>query len=175
MSRCFVPANRSSFICDSAAAPNQTLTLANPLRAWELRMTNSEVVSEIDELLNEHTYGEIAAILNERGLSSGTSQPFTARYIARIQLHYELKPRYDRLRDRGLLTLKEMARALAVDPQNVKIWATHGMLHRHAYTDKPECLYEPTGKNATRKTQGVKLSQRMPFMPDCSYEVQCEA
>lgn len=154
---------------------DQTLTLANPLRAWELRMTSSEVVSEIDKLLDEHTYGEIAAILNERGRRSGTGQRFTARYIARIQLRYGLKPRYDRLRDKGLLTLEEMAQALKVHPKTVKTWASHGMLHRHAYTDKLDCLYQPTGKNAPRKAQGMKLSQRTPFMSECSEEVQCEA
>ena len=68
-----------------------------------------------------------------------------------------------------------MAQALEVHPQTVKKWGIHGMLRRHAYTDKPECLYEPPGKNAPRKAQGLKLSQRMPFMPECSQEVQCEA
>lgn len=154
---------------------DHTLTLPNPLRAGELRMTGSEVVAEIDKLLNEHTYGEIAAILNERGLRSGTGQPFTARYIARIQLRYGLKPRYDRLRDMGLLTVEEIAQALAVHPKTVKTWATYGMLRRHPYTDKPECLYEPPGKEAPRKAQGFKLSQRMPLMPERFNEVQCEA
>ncbi len=154
---------------------DHTLTLANPLRAWELRMTSSAVVTEIDKLLNERTYGEIATILNERGLRSGTGQPFTARYIARIQLHYGLTPRYDRLRSMGLLTLEETAQVLDVHPQTVKIWAAHGMLRRHAYTDKPEHLYEPPGKDAPSKAQGLKLSQRIPLMPERLKEVQCEA
>jgi len=154
---------------------DQTLMLPNPLRAWEIRRTCSEVVAEVDRLLNEHTYSEAAAILNARGLHSGTGQPFTARYIARIQLRYGLKPRYDRLRDKGLLTVDEMAQALAVHPKTVKTWAAYGMLRSHAYTDKPECLYEPPGKDAPRKAQGFKLSQRMPLMPECSQEVQCEA
>src|SRR6202030_3587195 len=46
---------------------DHTLVLSKPLCAWELRMTNPEVVTEIDRLLNEHTYGGIAAVLNERG------------------------------------------------------------------------------------------------------------
>ena len=154
---------------------DQTLTLTNPLRAWELRMTNSEVVAEIDQLLNAHTYGEIAAILNERGLRSGTGQSFTARFIARIQLHYGLKPRYDRLRDKGLLTLEEMAQALKVHPKTVKTWATYGMLRRHPYTDKPECLYERPRQDAPRKAQGLKLSDRAPLLPEGFMEVQCEA
>jgi hypothetical protein len=141
-------------------------------------MTSPEVVAEISRLLNDHTYGASAAILNERGLRSGKGQSFTARYIARIQKHYGLKTRYDRLRDLGMLTLDEIAHALAVHPKTVKTWAAHRMLRARAYTDKPECLYEPPGKDAPRKAQGMKLSQRMPpdqFMPECFEEVQCEA
>jgi DNA invertase Pin-like site-specific DNA recombinase len=157
---------------------DHTLVLSKPLCAWELRMTSSEVVTEIDRLLNEHTYGGIAAVLNERGMRSGTDQPFTARYIARIQMRYGLKPRYDRLRDLGMLTLGEIAQALTVHPKTVKMWAVHGLVRRHAYSDKPECLYESPGQDAPRKAQGMKLSQRMQpdkFVPECFEEVQYEA
>ena len=157
---------------------NQTLGLPNPLRAWESCMTSPEVVAEIDRLLNYHTYGAIAAILNDRGLRSGKGQRFTARYIARIQKRYGLKTRYDRLRDLGMLPLNEIAQVLAVHPKTVKNWAAHGMLRTHAYSDKPECLYEPPGEDAPRKAQGMKLSQRKPldqFMPERLVEVQYEA
>ena len=157
---------------------DHTLVLSKPLCAWELRMTNPEVVTEIDRLLNEHTYGGIAAVLNERGMRSGTDQPFTARTIARIQMRYGLKPRYDRLRNLGMLTLDEIAQALEVHPKTVKTWAVHGLVRRHAYSDKPECLYESPGQDAPRKAQGMKLSQRIQpdkFVPQCFEEVQCEA
>jgi DNA invertase Pin-like site-specific DNA recombinase len=157
---------------------NRTLVVSQPLRAWELRMTSPEVVAEIDRLLNEHTYGGIAAVLNERGMRSGTGQPFTARYIARIQMRYALKPRYDRLRDLGMLTLDEIAQVLAVHPKTVKTWAVHGLVRQHAYSDKPECLYESPGEDAPRKAQGLRLSQRIlsdKFVPQCLEEVQCEA
>ena len=42
--------------------------------------------------------------------------------VARLQRNYCLKPRYDRLREAGLLTLQEMADALHVTPTSVKIW-----------------------------------------------------
>lgn len=157
---------------------DRTLVLSKPLCAWELRMTSPEVVTEIDRLLNDYTYGGIAAALNERGMRSGTDQPFTARYIARIQMHYGLKPRYDRLRDLGMLTLDEIAQLLAVHPKTVKTWAVYGLVRGHAYSDKPECLYEPPRQDAPKKAQGMKLSQRMQphkFVPECFEEVQCEA
>jgi DNA invertase Pin-like site-specific DNA recombinase len=157
---------------------NRSVTLPNPLRAWESCMTDAEVVGRIDRLLDTQTFGEIAAALNENGYKPGKGQRFTARYIARIQKQYSLRPRFDRLRAVGMLTLEEMATALAVNPKTVKIWAAHGMLKAHPYTDKPEYLYEPPGPDAPTKAQGRNLSLRRPvmsIMPECSEEVQCEA
>jgi hypothetical protein len=111
-------------------------------------------------------------------MRSGTDQPFTARYIARIQMRYGLKPRYDRLRALGMLTLDEIAHALEVHPKTVKKWAVYGLVRGHAYSDKQECLFEPPGQDAPRKAQGTKLSQRMQpdkVVPQCFEEVQCEA
>ena len=156
----------------------RTVTLPNPLRSWEGWMTDAEVVGKIDELLNTQTLSEIAATLNKNAFRSGKGQNFTPRYIARIQKQYALRSRFDRLRALGLLTLNEMASVLSVNPKTVKIWAAHGLLKAHAYTDKPEHLYEPVGPNMPRKAQGVKLRLRLPMaslLPQCSKEVQCEA
>jgi DNA invertase Pin-like site-specific DNA recombinase len=157
---------------------DKTVTLPNPLRSWESWMTDSEVVGKIDELLNTQTFGEIAATLNKSGFRSGKGQRFTSRYIARIQKQYSLRPRFDRLRKSGMLTIKEMAGALSVNPVTVRSWATHGLLKAHAYTNKPECLYEPLDSDLPIKAQGTKLSSRRsitPLLPECPKEVQCEA
>ena len=156
----------------------RTVTLPNPLRSWESWMTDAEVVCKIDQLLNAQTFGRIAATLNADGFRSGKGQRFTPRYIARIQKHYALRSRFDRLRALGLLTLNEMASVLSVNPKTVKIWTAHGLLKAHAYTDKPEHLYEPVGSAMPRKAQGVKLSVRRAtasLLPQCPKEVQCEA
>src|SRR5215470_5436514 len=153
------------------------MDLPNPLRPWEGWMTDAEVVGKIDQLLNVQTFGEIAATLNANGFRSGKGQRFTPRYIARIQKQYALRSRFDRLRALGLLTLDEMARVLSVNPKTVKIWAAHGLLKAHAYTDKPEHLYESIGLDMPRKAQGVKLCLRQAaasVLPQCSKEVQCE-
>ncbi|MEW5980077.1 MAG: hypothetical protein AB1898_30145 [Acidobacteriota bacterium] len=157
---------------------NKTITLPNPLRSWESWMTDAEVVSRIDQLLDSKTFVEIAAILNHGGFRSGKGQPFTARYIARIQKQYALRSRFDRLRGLGMLTIDEMSQRLSVNPKTVKIWAAHGLLKAHAFTDKPECLYQPPGLDCPRKAQGRKLSLRRlvtTLVPECSKEVQCEA
>ena len=131
-----------------------------PLNAWQKRTTGSEVIAEVDRLLDDHVYSQIASFLNERGFRSGEGNRFTARYIARIERSYELKSRYDRLRDRGLLTLLEMAKILGISTVQVKIWRRHGLIRGHAYNDKNECLFEHPGDNPPAKAQGVKLSRR---------------
>ena len=156
----------------------KSVTLPNPLRAWEIGVTDAEVVTRIDRLLDTMTFGVIAATLNSEGYTPGRGKRFTARYIARIQRQYLLRPRFDRLRALGMLTLDEMAMALSVNPKTVKIWAAHGLLTAYAYTDKPEYLYKPSGSDGPRKAQGRKLSMRCPavsVVAECSKEVQCEA
>jgi DNA invertase Pin-like site-specific DNA recombinase len=156
----------------------RTVQLPLPLRSWEQRQTRQEVVAEIDRLLDQHTYPEIATILNNRGNRSGEGKPFTARIVARLQRSYHLKPRYDRLRNAGLLTVEEMAKVLEVHPQRVKIWNRYGLIRGHAYNGKNDCLYEHPGENPPRKAQGVKMSKRLPapqFVAHRAPEVQCEA
>jgi len=141
-------------------------------------MTDAEVISRIDQLLNTQTFEQIAATLNSAGFRSGKGYRFTARYIARIQKRYSLRSRFDRLRTLGMLTLGEMATVLGVNPKTVKIWTAHGLLKSQAYTDKPEHLYEPLGVEVPRKAQGTKLSLRRPatsVIPECSKGVQYEA
>jgi DNA invertase Pin-like site-specific DNA recombinase len=156
----------------------RTLKLPLPLRSWELRQTSPEVVREIDRLLDEHTYPEIAEILQQRGFLSGEHVPFNARIVARIQRSYGLKSRYDRLREAGLLTAEEMSRLLGLSRSRVNIWRRHGLLRAHAYNDKSDYLYDPLGDNPPRKAQGVKLSRRSPvgqMVADRAQEVQYEA
>jgi DNA invertase Pin-like site-specific DNA recombinase len=157
---------------------HRTIQLPLPQRSWEQRQTSSEVVAAIDRLLDDHTYPEVAAVLNNRGLQSGEGKPFSARIVARIQRSYRMTPRYDRLRKAGMLTVEEMAQVLGINPQTVKIWNRHGLIHGHAYNGKNDCLYEHAGKNAPRKAQGVKLSKRAAIslvIPQGAEEVQCEA
>lgn len=133
-----------------------TQTLALPLAqpAWQLRQTSKEVVAQVDKLLDEHTDGEIARILNERGLVSGEGKVFHHHIVARVRRAYELKSRYDRLRYAGMLTLTEIALQLGVATSTVKTWRNHDLLRAHAYNDKGECLYEPPGDHAPVKKQG---------------------
>ena len=58
---------------------------------------------------------------------------YTSRHIARIVKYYKLKTRYDRLRDRGLLTQKEISELLGVNEVTVRIWREQGFLKACRY------------------------------------------
>ena len=152
----------------------KTLTIPKPQLSWETWTTPTEIVAEVDRLLDHHTYGEIAALLNERKLRPGRGERFNSRIIARIQTCYSLRSRYDRLREAGMLTVIEMAQRLGVNPKTVKVWCAHGLLKGFRYTDKGESLYEPL-EDPPRKQQGIKLQLRASstyIFPQPSKEVQ---
>ena len=151
---------------------HRTIQLPLPQRAWEQRETSAEAVAGIDRLLDDHTYAEIAAILNGQGMQSGEHKSFTARIVAGIQRRYGLKSRYDRLRATGLLTLEEIADILNLSTTRVKIWLRHGLVRGHRYDDSNACLYEHPGGDPPRKAQGVKYSKRAPAAHVVSARVQ---
>jgi len=141
-------------------------------------VTQRAVVTEVDRLLDEHSYESIAGILNSRGFISGYGKPFRGRMIARLMIEYRLKSRFDRLRERGMLTLDEVAERLGISTRHVKIWRTAGLLRGHLCNDKNEYLYEDPGPNPPRKAKGVRLSKRISPVENVSHrstEVQCEA
>ena len=74
----------------------RTLTLPIPLRAWELKKTSSAVMAEVDTLLESHTPGRIATILNQNGHRSGDGRLFTRKMVVDLVKDNELlKSRYD--------------------------------------------------------------------------------
>jgi DNA invertase Pin-like site-specific DNA recombinase len=121
----------------------QSLTLPLPLGAPELRKTGEDVIREVDLLLDNHTETEIAPILNRMGLRSGSGQPFTMMSVHNIRRNHGLKSHFQRLRDKGLLTIEEIAERLGIAPCVVKTWRDKGLLQAHRYNDRDECLYEP--------------------------------
>jgi DNA invertase Pin-like site-specific DNA recombinase len=128
-----------------------TLTLPLPKPAWALRQTSSEVVSEIDRLLDDHTDAQIAKLLNDRGMTSGGGKRFTRLRVRKIRIAYNLKERFFRLRARGLLTLDEIAARLNVCSHTIKVWRRAGLLRAHRSDDRGDYLFEPPGPDAPIK------------------------
>ena len=129
----------------------QSLTLPLPLGAPELRKTGDEVIQEIDRLLNDHTEKEIAPILNQMKLRSGSGRPFTSMSIHNLRRHRGLRTRFQRLREKGLLTILEIAEKLGIQPSVVQAWRNKGLLRAHSYNNRDQCLYEPPANDLPGK------------------------
>ena len=131
----------------------ETLTAMNPRSSAQQVKTEPKIVELVDKLLDDHIYSRIADLLNEQGLRpGGSARPgrgdtrFTALRVAYLVHSYGLRSRYDRLRDRGMLTKKEAAARLGIHESTLVSWAEHGIITRHAY-NAHAYLYEAPGPN----------------------------
>jgi hypothetical protein len=120
----------------------KTMSAPRPQKIWEKRKSSPELVREIDRLLDEHIDAEIASLLNARGFRSGAGLPITGPIVSIIQRRYGLKSRYERLRERGMLEITEIAEKLTIFPGTARAWQKKGLLIRHEYT-KHKYLFEP--------------------------------
>jgi hypothetical protein len=123
----------------------QSLTIPVPLDAWHRRRTADRTVEQIDKLLDDHTCVEIAEILNRQGLQTETGMPFTADAVDRLIHGRRMRSRQTRLRERGYLTLPEIAAELAISTSEVCRRRNAGSLAGLLYGVN-KYLYEPPSK-----------------------------
>jgi len=107
------------------------------------RVTDPAILQEIDELLDQHTDKEIAALLNQRGLCSFDGKPFTRLLVRGLRRSRKLEDRFGRLRATGLLTRGELLAQLRVSRRTLTEWRRRGLLRAYPYNDQGSCLYEP--------------------------------
>ncbi len=121
------------------------LRLAPPKTAWELKKTKPEIIAEIDRLSDQHTEGEIAAILNERGWRSSSGNLFNLRMVQTLRRAYHLQSRFARLQAQGLLTARQIGPMIGAVTGHVKYWRQTGPLKGVRFSEKNEYLYhKPT-------------------------------
>jgi hypothetical protein len=123
----------------------KTLRIPRSLTSWQEWTTDSKVVSEIDRLLDHHTNSQVADILNQTGFKSGTGKPFHGNRISKIRRAYGLKSRYERLREAGMLTRKELADRQGVNQMTITKWRANGRLTAHLADDQGQYLFEDPG------------------------------
>jgi DNA invertase Pin-like site-specific DNA recombinase len=135
----------------------ETLTTRNPKSSAQQVKTPPGLVECVDHLLDHHIYPEIADMLNEQGLHPGgaarrgrSQARFTAVRVAYLVHAYALRSRYDRLRDRGMLTKREAAARLGIHESTLVRWANCGLVTRHAY-NAHAYLYEVPDPNLPEK------------------------
>jgi len=104
------------------------LHLPLPQSVTVTRKSNLELIAEIDRLLNEHSEGEVARLLNERGWHSSTGQPFSLTLIQGLRRTYRMKSRFARLQECGLLTARQIEDMLGPGTNRAKYWRRAGVL-----------------------------------------------
>ena len=154
-------ATRSLGVRLRGGATRQLTWTPDPL-GCEMHKTSGEVVAEVDRLLDDHTDGEVAKILNERGYRSGYGLAFTPKLVSVVRERYALNSRYQRLRDRGFLHRDEVARQLGVAGSTVSRWRKAGLLHGHAYCDAGYYLFEIPNPPPTKRPGQWLSRRRMP-------------
>ena len=121
---------------------SRTLTIARAPTASVKYRTAETVVAEIDALLCDHTDSQVAEILNRRQRRSGYDLAFNKLRVQRIRRDYQLKSFRQRLRERGLLTVRETAAALGISTYAVKRRYHAGKICGYRFNDRNECLYQ---------------------------------
>lgn len=120
----------------------QELQLPLPKSACELRKTNAEILPELDRLLDEHSEPEIARLFNERGWRSGGGCPFTLRLINSLRRAYRLKSRRQRAREKGWLTVREIAVLFDCHQFRINYWRRIGLLTGAHFDERRDYLYQ---------------------------------
>ncbi len=142
----------------------RSLTIPTPPNAWQARQTHPDTFALVERLLDDHTDAEVAAELNQAGHRSGMGKPFTAAIVLHLRRAHNLQSHAERLRARGLLTLREIADHLGVHATTIKTWQRAGLLKSEKANDKYERLYQPPTPGDPRlvKQLGRRLSEREP-------------
>jgi DNA invertase Pin-like site-specific DNA recombinase len=118
------------------------LNIPKPLPAGLAHKTSNEVISKIDSLLDCHIESEIADVLNQQGYRSGTCQKFSANIVRDLRAIYGLKKRYDRLREKGMLTIWEVMGKLDISYKKAREFQKSGVLSKHKCSNRGEYLFE---------------------------------
>ena len=140
----------------------QSLAVTRPRPMSAVRKTPPQVVALIDTLLETATDRQIATQLNELGHRNWRGEPFTVKKVVLVRRTYALKSRFERLRERGMLTGEEVARQLGVSPSTVHQLGRQGLLTRHLYDNNHRWLYEPPGNVRLVKGAGSRYGGRPP-------------
>jgi DNA invertase Pin-like site-specific DNA recombinase len=115
------------------------------------RRTAPEVIALMDELLNDYTDAEVAEQLNQRGLCTCEGKPFHARRVLVLRRDYQLKDHGTRLRERGLLSANEAAKAYGVCQSTIMSWGKAGLLPTYRINDRGMVAFPPPDKHTPVK------------------------
>lgn len=132
-----------------------SLSVERPKPMSLVRKTAPEVISALDKLLDTATDHQAAEQLNKQGHRTWCGEHFTAKKVSLVRRTYAMKGRYERLRDRGFLTARELGDTLGVSSTTVVTWSRAGHIERVCWSGGVKSLYrmEP-GKTVSRGRGG---------------------
>jgi DNA invertase Pin-like site-specific DNA recombinase len=141
----------------------RSLVLDRPVPIAQIRKAKPDLIAEIDRLLDDHCDREVADILNEQRRLTWQDLPFTLKKVAWIRAAYHLKSHFDRLRERGWLTAKQMSERLEISQTTVYEWAQSGLLRRLICDRRGHSLFEPSQNAAINKGHGGREAKLPTF------------
>jgi DNA invertase Pin-like site-specific DNA recombinase len=118
-----------------------TLSIPRPLLPSESRATRPEVRKLVEELADEHTDAQIAHVLNERGVTTGSGQQFdgtSVRWVRRVERCPSLK---QRLLDAGWSTATQAGAALGIKRHALREMHVRGDIEARICDDSGQWLY----------------------------------
>jgi len=147
-----------------------TLTLPLPLNAWQGRITPPGVVAEIGTLLADHTDGQVAAILNARGIKTGADAAFSSAAVQWVRFNHGLKSLKQNLEVAGWLPTVKYAKMLGVHCATLKTWLKKGLIQGRICNDAGDWMFGPRQKAPARSKPGRKPRAQTPglSMPTAS-------
>jgi DNA invertase Pin-like site-specific DNA recombinase len=142
-----------------------TVMVPRPLTYFEERRTQSQLVSEIDELLADHHDADVAKILVDRGRRPGGGGTFDVARVAFIRTTYELKSFRERLIESGYVSLDTLATRFNVTREAIKRWRERGLLHGRRVNEKEEFVYEDPGNDPRVRKAAQHAARVRPVEP----------
>jgi hypothetical protein len=112
-----------------------------PLNFFEARRTSREALDQIAALARDHTDDQIAAILNERGVRTGTGRPFTGERVDFLRRSRGIPGYYEHLRRAGLVTGEEIMTRTGISEGALRRLRRAGLV-RAIRCDRKHWLYE---------------------------------
>lgn len=145
----------------------KSVSLAPPPTTMELHRTKKEIIDEIDRMLDDHSYIEIADALNKKGHRTGYGRSFTEANVMRLRMIYHLKPRYDRLRAKGYLTSGEIAKMLGTYVAKVHEMRMAGILKSAPAGHGRDVLFLPPDRKIIRFLANVQKKNFGSLPTEC--------
>jgi len=129
----------------------------------------AQLITLIDQLLEDYTDAGVAEQLNQRGWRTFDGNPFHARRVLSLRRDHRLKDHGTRLRERGLLTASEAASAYGVCRATIMDWGRAGVLPTYPINDRGMLLFPPPDERAP-----VKYAHKYPLTPSvCGRSAVC--